>query len=209
MARKAATSTPASTPSLKKSASSGGQKTLLGFFQRTPSTSSPVLPPTATLSSPSATSYKPASPRSSSSLTPAPSSDPADPEDENDNHAKNRSPSIPKGLPSPVSADERQTNGVEELNARGTPTRRVCLEFNPSGEQYTYVCPRRKRKSFVTSIPIVKVPTTMMSSSPQLQRVLVLQNGEKSRKVRMMMYISMKMYLNQKRVIFILLPCAQ
>ncbi|RVX68476.1 hypothetical protein B0A52_07899 [Exophiala mesophila] len=124
MAKKTA-ATPVSTPALKKSTSSGGQKTLFGFFQRTPSTSSPVLPPAAPTPEPSAVKdSKQALLRSSSSLTPAPSSDAVDP-DEHDKDAKPSSPSPPKGLPSPVSADGRQANGGEELTARGTPSRRA------------------------------------------------------------------------------------
>ncbi|EXJ81328.1 DNA mismatch repair protein MSH6 [Capronia epimyces CBS 606.96] len=121
------TSTPvASTPTLKKTSSSGGQRTLLGFFQRTPSTGSPApLPakPTISAPAPARARTKAAGTTSGSSLTPAPSSDALDPENEDD-QCKASSPAS-KGLPSPVSTDEGQTNGVEELSARGTPSRRA------------------------------------------------------------------------------------
>ncbi|EHY52552.1 DNA mismatch repair protein msh6 [Exophiala dermatitidis] len=131
MAKK--TSTPAaSTPSLKKSSSSGGQRTLLGFFQKTPSsTGSPGGLParTATTSTPAPVKLPAKSggtTSSGSSLTPVPSSDAAEPEvDTEDDRLKASLPAAAKGLLSPVSTDEGQTNGVEELTARGTPSRRA------------------------------------------------------------------------------------
>lgn len=128
MPRKA-DSKPLSTPSMKKSSSSGGQTSLLGFFSKTPSTSSPAPSaalPTASTPVPSKARSKLASTSSGSSLTPAPSSDAVEPEDEDIQVRKPRAslPS-PKGLPSPVSADGDQTNGTEELTSRGTPSRRV------------------------------------------------------------------------------------
>ncbi|KAK5365828.1 DNA mismatch repair protein msh6 [Exophiala xenobiotica] len=119
---------PASTPSLKKTPSTGGQKTLLGFFQRTPSTGG-APPATSALRqvpsspAPSKNRSKSTTTSSASSLTPAPSSDGPGPEDEDDNIKASVPPT--KGLPSPVSADEGQTNGLDELNARGTPSRRA------------------------------------------------------------------------------------
>ncbi|KAJ9605187.1 DNA mismatch repair protein msh6 [Cladophialophora chaetospira] len=119
-------STPASTPALKKSASSGGQKTLLGFFQKTPSTSSPAAPTpssvTAATPAPFKSRSKPASATSASTLTPVPSSDALEPEDE-DIDTKKASLPASRSLPSPVSADGEQAVG--ELTSRGTPSRRV------------------------------------------------------------------------------------
>ena len=133
---KKAAATPATTPGLKKSSSSGGQKSLLGFFQKTPSTSSPAAQntwsaPAAATPAPSKSRSKPASATSASTLTPVPSSDVLEPEDEGDYDAKASSP-LPKGLPSPVSADGGQTNGVGELTSRGTPSRRVWFQSHPS-----------------------------------------------------------------------------
>ncbi|KAK5253511.1 DNA mismatch repair protein msh6, partial [Exophiala xenobiotica] len=103
-------------------------KTLLGFFQRTPSTGG--APPATSASrqipsspAPSKNRPKSTATSSASSLTPAPSSDGPGPEDEDDNVKASVPPT--KGLPSPVSADEGQTNGLDELNARGTPSRRA------------------------------------------------------------------------------------
>ncbi|KIW98700.1 uncharacterized protein Z519_00361 [Cladophialophora bantiana CBS 173.52] len=118
-------STPASTPALKKSTSGSGQKTLLGFFQKTPSTGSPAaLParPVAETPVPSKTRSKPAG-KASSTLTPVPSSDALEPEDEDNTPKASLPPS--KSLPSPVSADDEQTNGREEPTCRGTPSRRA------------------------------------------------------------------------------------
>jgi len=129
---KRASTTPSATPSLKKSASSAGQKTILGFFQKTPSTGSPASLPARTVNSSTTPSNlfsrKVGSP-SGSSLTPVPSSDAVYPDlDPGNDKASFTSPT--KGLPSPVSADGWQTNGVGELNARGTPTRKVSTIFS-------------------------------------------------------------------------------
>ncbi|KIW72163.1 hypothetical protein PV04_00382 [Phialophora macrospora] len=128
MAKKG-TSTPAATPGLKKSSSAGGQRTLLGFFQKTPSSSSPAAPSArsaapASTPVPSKSRSKPVSTASGSTLTPVPSSDALEPEDE-EVHATKASLPPAKSLPSPVSADGEQTNGTEELTSRGTPSRRV------------------------------------------------------------------------------------
>ncbi|KIX00439.1 uncharacterized protein Z518_10578 [Rhinocladiella mackenziei CBS 650.93] len=133
---KQTSSTPASTPALNKPSSSRGQRTLLGFFQKTPSSGSPAaLPPRSSNTSPvpSKGRSKTTGAPSGSSLTPAPSSDALeleneddDGDDNNNNNSINKASSPPsKGLPSPVSADERQTDGMEELTARGTPSRRA------------------------------------------------------------------------------------
>lgn len=138
---------PVSTPSLKSSASKSGQQTLFGFFQKTPLVkASTALPDrTPTKSSPiTRRTSKSATFSSSSELTPAPSSDALEPEE--DEQSLKASPELPpKGLPSPVSADEGQTNGTE-LTASGTPTRRVCfpiLQIHVSG---TDIPPQAKKK---------------------------------------------------------------
>ena len=126
MARKAVAS--ASTPStLKKSASSGGQKTLHGFFSKTPSaTPSSTLPSRSTPTSKTTPSLKGrlSASSSASQLTPVPSSDAPEAE-EDELETKASRPASAKGLPSPVSADEGQTHGDGELSAFGTPSRRV------------------------------------------------------------------------------------
>ncbi|KAK5024112.1 DNA mismatch repair protein msh6 [Exophiala sideris] len=120
---------PASTPALKKTPSSGGQRTLLGFFSKTPSSGSPAglpaLPAKKTTTNPALpkNGSKATGRTSGSSLTPVPSSEGPEPEYE-DEDIKASSPPA-RGLPSPVSADEGQTNGLDELNARGTPSRRA------------------------------------------------------------------------------------
>ena len=122
----------ASPASLKKSAWIGGQRTLHGFFSKPPSSSSPTsLPERLSPAKPRSTSTKDRllGTSRSSQLTPVPSSDALEPDLEDfDAQFKASSPPAPKGLPSPVSADGRQTNGVEEeeVTARGTPSRRVC-----------------------------------------------------------------------------------
>jgi DNA mismatch repair protein MSH6 len=133
-------STPAtSTPALKKSTSSTqnmkSQKTLHGFFQRTPNAMST---PSALPNRSSAASRTNGSLKSkllgrtpSSQLTPAPSSDGPEEQENVSNDAPMKESSVPrKGLPSPVSSAndelEGQTNGgTEELTAFGTPSRRV------------------------------------------------------------------------------------
>lgn len=146
MAPKKAASTPTSTPALKKSSSSGGQRTLFGFFQKTPSTGSPAALPAPTVATtPIASKPRPktAGTTSGSSLTPAPSSDGPEPEIE-DERTKASSPP-PKGLPSPVSTDERQTDGLDELNARGTPSRKAC--FSQFSTQSTINMEQAKKKT--------------------------------------------------------------
>ncbi len=126
-------------PALKKSTSSTqnmkNQKTLFGFFQKTPSTASS----TSSLPNRLATNVRKASVlatknfnrSSSSQITPAPSSDAPD-EDDNvseQNVSKEGSRSR-EGLPSPVSSANGECVGqtapdAEELTAFGTPSRKV------------------------------------------------------------------------------------
>ena len=124
MVRKSASSTP--TPStLKKSNSSGGQRTLHGFFSK-PSTpaSTTTLPERSSPRKPGLKDRLSA-PSRSSQLTPQPSSDAVEPEEEEEPEISKASQDPTKGLPSPVSADERQTNGAEEVTVNGTPSRKV------------------------------------------------------------------------------------
>ena len=136
------------TPALKKSSSSmqntKNQKTLFGFFQKTPSTASST-PSTLPQTLPTISRKKNApqtnrfTRTNSSNITPAPSSDAFDengngPEEEDQ---LKESPRSREGLPSPVSS----TNGglvgqtirdSEELTAFGTPSRKVsysCLRL--------------------------------------------------------------------------------
>ena len=135
-----ATSTPAtSTPVLKKSTSSTqnmkNQKTLHGFFQKTPNTSSTpsTLPERSLTASRTNGSLKSKmlGRTPSSQLTPAPSSDGPEEQEETPSEAVTKeSPFLRKGLPSPVSSAndglEGQTNGApEEFTPFGTPSRRV------------------------------------------------------------------------------------
>jgi len=124
MAKKGSTA-PVATPAPKKPGS-GGQRTLHGFFSRTPSSGSPATLPQrgpSTKTADSGLRAKLSAGPSSSQLTPAPSSDAPEPELDG-GHAK-ASPDLTKGLPSPVSADEGQANGTDELTVFGTPSRRV------------------------------------------------------------------------------------
>ena len=123
-----------STPSLKKSESTGGkQKTLHGFFARTPTPASAAatLPerPSPRKNS-TARVHAKFGLKDSSQLTPAPSSDgpglDIEEEGQDSNKASQHFPTT--SLPSPVSPanGEGQTNGgTEDLTVRGTPSRRV------------------------------------------------------------------------------------
>lgn len=114
------TSTPAT---MKKSNSASGQKSIHSFFSKTPTTSNSVKLPER--SSPRKTvAAKPNFSKkvSRSDLTPVPSSDAPIPEDLDDQKA---SLTVVDGLPSPVSADKRQTRDTEPSNEAGTPSRRV------------------------------------------------------------------------------------
>jgi len=127
------------TPALKKSTSNTqnmkNQKTLLGFFQKTPNTASSASSLPESLSA--VARKKPMLQKKSvlrhsgSHITPTPSSDALD-EDDNTpecNVSKESSRSR-KGLPSPVSSANGELEGqtvtdAEELTAFGTPSRKV------------------------------------------------------------------------------------
>jgi hypothetical protein len=100
-------------------------------------------------------------------LTPAPSSDGPELEINGDVAAAKASSPPSRGLPSPVSADERQTDGLDELNARGTPSRRVMPQ---TGRLFVHTAkkpfcrPRRRRSA--TSSRTAKALTVMMCSNP-------------------------------------------
>lgn len=127
------------TPALKKSTSNTqnvkNQKTLLGFFQKTPNTASsastlPDLPLIASRKNGMLQGRRVAR-ATSSQITPAPSSDAVD-EDDNASQEKTSKESCRsgEGLPSPVSSANgelvRQTPpDTEEFTAFGTPSRKV------------------------------------------------------------------------------------
>jgi hypothetical protein len=136
----ASASTPvASTPVLKKSTSSTqnmkNQKTLHGFFQKTPNTAStPLALPERSSAAPktiSSLKSKMLCRTPSSQLTPTPSSDGPEEQENTPNETTVKGSSVRhKGLPSPVSSAndglEGQTNrATEEPTASGTPSRRV------------------------------------------------------------------------------------
>ena len=135
-------SAPSSTPgpsTLKKAGSASGQKSLLGFFSKTPTPTANGLPkslPERTSPRKNLTN-KFAAPSRGSQLTPQPSSDAAGPEDDEEEQeivsasAKASHSAANKGLPSPVSADEgvqSQSNGA----AKGplTPSRKAKKTVN-------------------------------------------------------------------------------
>ena len=152
---KKSSANPSSTPALKKTPSSGGQKTLLGFFSKTPSSGSPAALPalpakkTATAPAPLKNRSKSSGTASGSSLTPVPSSDGPQLEDEEED-IKASSPAA-RGLPSPVSADEGQTNGLDELNARGTPSRKVLSHDTSTGAVTNLEQAKKKTVNYVES----------------------------------------------------------
>lgn len=127
------------TPVLKKSTSNTqnmkNQKTLLGFFQKTPNSASTTssLPDrlVTDVKKSSVLATKNFSRKSSSQITPAPSSDALDEDDNLSEQAVSKESSRSKeGLPSPVSSANgepvRQTLAdAEELTAFGTPSRKV------------------------------------------------------------------------------------
>jgi hypothetical protein len=126
------------TPALKKSSSNiqsvKNQKTLFGFFQKTPTTASsastlPETLPTISRKN-SALQANRFARTSSSTITPAPSSDAFDEDGNIEEDSLKESSRSKQGLPSPVSS----TNGglvaqtvpdAEELTASGTPSRKV------------------------------------------------------------------------------------
>jgi DNA mismatch repair protein MSH6 len=134
------------TPALKKSTSNTqnmkNQKTLLGFFQKTPSTASS----TSTVPEPLSVvarkkpmlQKKSVLRHSGTHITPTPSSDALD---EDDNTAEcnvsKESSRSKRGLPSPVSSANGELGGqtvadAEELTTFGTPSRKVRYPTSPS-----------------------------------------------------------------------------
>lgn len=161
------------TPTLNRLGSTGekSQKTLHGFFTKTPNT---ALPATAlpTRLSPrkkngSLQSKMLASP-SSSQITPGPSSDAIEPEE--DIREASLSPPV-AGLLSPSSSANvmKQTKqAAEEVTAYGTPSRKV---WSMSEICWAPLILRRQsRRSLSTPNLIAKVQTTMHSSKRHLQR---------------------------------------
>ena len=142
----ASASTPvASTPAHKKSTLSTrnmkNQKTLHGFFQKTPNTAStPLTLPERSSAAPrtiGSLKSKMLGRTPSSQLTPTPSSDGPEEQENTPNKTTMKESSVRhKGLPSPVSSAndglEGQTDGAaEELATFGTPSRRVRLRMQP------------------------------------------------------------------------------
>jgi DNA mismatch repair protein MSH6 len=127
------------TPALKKSTPNiqnmKNQKTLLGFFQKTPNTASSTSPLPESL--PIVTRKKAMLQNKSflrhsgSHVTPAPSSDALDEDDNSPQcNVSKESPRSRKGLPSPVSSANGELVGqtaadAEELTTFGTPSRKV------------------------------------------------------------------------------------
>lgn len=123
MVRKSLTPVASTPATLKKSNSTSNQKSIQSFFNKTPSTSNAVKLPERT-SPRKIPAGKPNFNGSSSriNLTPVPSSDAPVSEDYEDTKASlDSSP----GLPTPVSADQSQTQDVGVTNGAGTPSRRV------------------------------------------------------------------------------------
>ena len=120
----ASTPTPAT---LKKSSSSAGQRTLHGFFSKTPTPSTTTKLPERSSPRKPALKDRLSAPSRSSQLTPQPSSDAIHPEEDEAQDAAKASQHANKGLPSPVSADGSQSNTKEEVTANGTPSRKVSL----------------------------------------------------------------------------------
>jgi DNA mismatch repair protein MSH6 len=144
----AATAQPPATPTpgLKKSTSSSqnmkNQKTLLGFFQKTPNTASststlPERLPTVRRND-TVIKDKGSSRTKSSQVTPAQSSDALDEDDgASEERGVKESSRSNEGLPSPVSSANgelvRQTGSdAAELTALGTPSRKVSYQDSPN-----------------------------------------------------------------------------
>ena len=125
MAKKPGVSSTPTPATLKKQVSGGAQRTLHGFFSKTPTPATTAKLPDR--SSPRKQNLKNrfAAPLKNGSLTPVPSSDAIEPEEEEEQDTAKASAPSAHGLPSPVSADEGQTNGVEDVTDRGTPSRRA------------------------------------------------------------------------------------
>lgn len=127
-------------PALKKSTSSTqnmkNQKTLFGFFPKTPHTGSstsslPHPPPSVSRKNNELQSRSFSRRHNSSQITPAPSSDALDEDDNTPQaHVSKEGSGSKEGLPSPASSAngdpvEQTPSGAEELTALGTPSRKV------------------------------------------------------------------------------------
>lgn len=127
MAKKPSGSAPASTPAtLKKSASSSGQRSITGFFGKAQNTPTPTRLPHRSPAK-ETTKKNALLDRATSrlDLTPVPSSDGPEPEVESPAGDTKASSTAVQGLPSPASTDEGQTNGTDGLTNSGTPSRRA------------------------------------------------------------------------------------
>jgi DNA mismatch repair protein MSH6 len=123
-------SAPSSTPgpaSLKKSGSASGQKSLLGFFSKTPTPTPSTIQKLPERTSPrKPLGNKFTAPLKKTQLTPQPSSDAVEPEDEDAVVPEaSTTPSAAKALPSPVSAD-----GEQKSHGQGTPSRKAKKVIN-------------------------------------------------------------------------------
>jgi DNA mismatch repair protein MSH6 len=165
---------PSSTPgpaSLKKAGSASGQKSLLGFFSKTPTptangTSQPKSLPERSSPRKNLTS-KFAAPARNSQLTPQPSSDAVAPDEDEEQDVvsasvkkASHSPSsaADKGLPSPVSADEGKVQGksdvAEESKGQLTPSRKAkkvinYMESDSEGDDDDVFKPVPKRRGIM------------------------------------------------------------
>ena len=155
-------STPTPTPSmLKKTSSSGGQRTLHGFFAKPATPSSTGSLPVRVSPRKPGLNDRLSAPTRSSQLTPQPSSDAVEPEQ--DYEETNKASQAPtKRVPSPVSADEGQTNFAEEVTVNGTPSRKVRPSLFSLAD-LTFHRQSRRRSAMLTAT--VKAPVTTMSSN--------------------------------------------
>ena len=168
---------PSSTPgpaSLKKAGSASGQKSLLGFFSKTPTPSAngstqPKSLPERSSPRKNLTNKFTAAPSRSSQLTPQPSSDAVAPEEDEEDEEQDivsasvkashsSSSAAAKGLPSPVSADEAKvqgkSNGVDVPKGQLTPSRKAkkavnYLESDSEGDDDDIFKPVPKRRGLM------------------------------------------------------------
>ena len=190
VARKSVSSTPTPTPStLKKSSSSGGQRTLHGFFAKPATPSSTGSLPVRVSPRKHGLNDRLSAPRRSSQLTPQPSSDAVEPEEDHEETTK--ASQIPtKGLPSPVSADEGQTNAAEEVTVNGTPSRKVRPSlFGLPG----LTLHRQSRRKLAMLIATAKAQAMTMSSNLPLEDAHDHQRGESYQRARTKMCMSRTM----------------
>lgn len=122
MAKKAANSVASTPATLKKSSSSNAQRTLHGFFSKTPTPSTTKSTSQSTIDSVIKPSFSHNS--SFSDLTPVPSSDVAEPEEDTIVAQKGTNRSA-KGPISSVPTDEKSNGDTDGVTAFGTPSRRV------------------------------------------------------------------------------------